>query len=87
VFCCFKLACDVAVFEAYEGKLGESLLDILAAIHQYLIGDEGFGSSDTLLTVVREHQLRGVTDLEKKEKTNTTFNTNTSVNTVPSSVF
>jgi hypothetical protein len=43
---------------------------------QYLIGDEGFACSDTLLTVVREQQLRGVTDLEKKEKMmayNTTF--------------
>jgi hypothetical protein len=35
---------------------------------QYLIGDEGFGCSDTLLTVVREQQLRRVTDLQKKEK-------------------
>jgi hypothetical protein len=35
---------------------------------QYLIGDEGFACSDTLLTVVREQQLRGVSDVQKKEK-------------------
>jgi hypothetical protein len=35
---------------------------------QHLIGDEGFACSDTLLTIVREHQLNKITDPHKKEK-------------------
>jgi hypothetical protein len=35
---------------------------------QFLIGDEGFGCSDVLLTVVREAQLQKITDHAQKEK-------------------
>jgi hypothetical protein len=52
-----------------ESAMKATLVDRFTTSHpQYLIGDEGFACSDTLLTMVREQQLRAVTDAQRREK-------------------